>query len=64
MNVWRSHWFVCDTHKTKWCAGANIFSSWMEGSQQDWECNAKSLGNYEEVDPLPIVPDDEEMHNY
>jgi hypothetical protein len=35
LNVGRSHWFVCDEHRTKWCAGANLFSSWREETEAE-----------------------------
>jgi len=31
-NVGRSHWFFCKAHKTSWCIGANLFSSWRDAA--------------------------------
>ena len=30
LNVGKDHVFICDEHKTAWCAGANLFSSWQD----------------------------------
>ena len=64
MNIGRNHWNVCDAHKTKWPIGSNLFSCWLEESTEDWERNAKVLDGYEEVEPLPMEPDDEGMYSY
>ena len=52
LNVGRCHWFVCDEHKTTWCVGSNLFSSWREQSEEVWEENARRLSEYIEVEPL------------
>ena len=52
MNVGREHWFVCDTHKTKWFAGDNLFSSWRHESDEDFARNALLLEEYERVEPF------------
>lgn len=52
VNVGRSHWFLCDVHKTRWIGGANIFSSWRDESEEDWERNVDKLSGYRRVDPL------------
>jgi hypothetical protein len=57
MNIGRDHWFVCHTHKTKWCIGSNLFSSWREQTEEDWRKNEYRLSTYMVVKPLP--PDDE-----
>lgn len=51
MNLGREHWFVCMEHKTKWCAGSNLFSSWRYESEEIWEENARILEDYQEVEP-------------
>ena len=52
MNVGRSQWFVCDTHRTRWCVGMNLFSSWRDESEDEWRRNAVRLEGYREVEPL------------
>ena len=53
INVVRSHWFVCNEHRTKWNAGANLFSSWREEDEQTWAANAEKLNGYTMVVALP-----------
>ena len=56
LNVGGNHWFVCDAHKTKWCVGYGLFSSWQEESESAWAANAAKLETMREVDPLPSPP--------
>jgi hypothetical protein len=58
LNVGRSHWFVCDIHRTRWCAGSNLFSSWLDEDDEVWAANVKLLESCREVEPLPEEPDD------
>jgi hypothetical protein len=51
LNVGRDHWFKCDEHKVRWHVGSNLFSSWHDESEEDWEENARILSEYEEVGP-------------
>lgn len=51
LNVEGDHWFVCDVHRTKWFAGTNLFSSWRDEGEAQWEWNAKHLETYREVEP-------------
>lgn len=57
MNVGRSHWFVCDTHQVKWCAGENLFSDWRSEDESIWEANMQKLVAYRDVAPLRYVED-------
>ena len=57
LNVGRNHWFVCDRHRTKWCAGWNLFSSWRHEPASTHQENAQLLATYEEVRPLHRPPD-------
>jgi hypothetical protein len=50
LNVEREHWFVCEEHRVKWFAGANLFSSWRHEPEQDWEHNYALLAGYREVE--------------
>jgi hypothetical protein len=51
VNVGRSHWFVCNEHKVKWCFGANVFSSWREQSEEEQRriYDARGIGSYRDV---------------
>ena len=59
-NIGRAHWMCCDTHKTKWCIGENLFSSWREEDEETWRATEYLLSNYMEVVPLEREPTDEE----
>jgi hypothetical protein len=60
INVGRSHWFVCDEHRTKWCAGYNIFSSWRQETEEEQRkiYYDRGVDKYEEVTPLPDLDDE------
>jgi small GTP-binding protein len=45
-NIGKGHWFYCDKCKTKWLAGINLFSSWMEENNKVWEENSKKYKDY------------------
>lgn len=51
VNAGRSHWFFCDEHKTMWCAGFNLFSSWHEQTEAEQRA-AWHLDSYREVKPI------------
>jgi hypothetical protein len=54
INVGRSHWFLCDEHKVKWCAGANLFSGWREETEEEQRraYYAHGIDKYIEVKPF------------
>ena len=52
LNVGRAHWFVCHTHKTKWCRGDNLMSSWRYESEREWASNHARLKSYSDVEPI------------
>jgi hypothetical protein len=52
LNVHKTHFFVCDTHKVFWCVGFNLFSSWQEEDEQIWKENSKKLDSYKYVEEL------------
>jgi hypothetical protein len=48
-----SHWMFCREHKTRWCIGSNLFSSWRhetEAEQRAWY-DKENFGSYETVEP-------------
>jgi hypothetical protein len=53
LNVGRDHWSVCFEHKNKWHVGSNLFSSWREETETDWERNERLLLDCVTVEPLP-----------
>lgn len=59
-NSGRDHWFRCDEHKTRWLVGANLFSSWREETEADWQKNRQTYGGYREVAPVMPAPTEEE----
>ena len=52
LNVERVHWFVCHGHRSKWRIGENLFSSWKDETEIQWDKNAYLLSGYEEVEPV------------
>jgi hypothetical protein len=56
-NVGRSHWFFCKTHKTKWCIGWNLFSSWRDQTEDEQRraYDEIGLGEFTTVEPLPCT---------
>lgn len=59
-NIEREHWFKCDTHKTCWSIGANLFSSWREETDADWSRNRVKHESYRTVEPVHPEPTEEE----
>lgn len=54
INIGRSHWFSCEKHKTKWCIGSNLFSSWKDETEEEQRAIFDKLGfgNFKEVEPI------------
>lgn len=46
LNIGRGHWFVCDEHRVRWLAGANLFSDWRNESEETWRKNWDRIGDY------------------
>ncbi len=57
-NVGRSHWIFCKEHRTKWCVGSNLFSSWHEETEAEQRQAYEDigLGGFREVEPMPWRP--------
>ena len=49
-NIGPNHWFYCDAHRTRWCAGSNLFSGWRTEDETLWTENARRIESYREVD--------------
>ncbi len=52
LNIGREHWFRCDTHRTKWRAGTNLFSGWREEDENIWLRNRYRLSEFMQVQPV------------
>jgi hypothetical protein len=52
LNVERSHYAICKTHKAYWCIGGNLFDSWRHDTQAKWNANAALLETFTEVEPI------------
>jgi hypothetical protein len=52
LNLRRDHWMVCHACKTRWVIGANLFSSWRDETEADWERNYLLLSGYRQVKPI------------
>ena len=52
LNVERTHWGVCHTHKTCWSIGSNLFSSWRYETEQQWIENHNKLLDYRGVESI------------
>ena len=60
LNVGRNHWAVCDEHRTTWPIGANLFSSWHDETETDWQRNEAKLKTYRVVNPIFPEPTETE----
>ncbi len=49
LNIGRDHWFYCETHKTKWWIGSNLFSGWKSQTEEEHNRNASILSGYLDV---------------
>lgn len=54
VNLNRVHVFVCNTHKTAWIRGENLFASWRRETPAIWKRNRRMLarGHYRLVEPI------------
>ena len=50
LNLGRDHWGICHTHKTKWCLGRHLFSSWRNETEEDWARNRARLASYTTIE--------------
>lgn len=52
LNLGAQHWFICRTHKTKWCIGENLFDSWMTQTLSQHHVAEMLLRTFHEVTPV------------
>jgi hypothetical protein len=52
-NAGRSHRFYCREHKTSWCVGSNLFSSWRDQTEAEQRAIWDEIGldDFEDVEP-------------
>jgi hypothetical protein len=58
INVGCEQWFYCVEHQTKWCAGDNLLSSWLDETPEEQARQYAELkfGNFRNVKPRTLVP--------
>lgn len=61
MNIGADHYGSCETHKTKWYFGSNLFSCWRHETDEDWRRNEDILEDYLDVKPIHPEPTLEEV---
>lgn len=52
LNIGATHWLVCHAHKVRWCVGMNLFSSWREETEAEWQANRERIKSYRDVGTL------------
>ena len=52
VNIGRVQVFFCNQHRTKWWAGANLFSGRCDENPEIWEENKRQLAAFRDVEPL------------
>jgi hypothetical protein len=52
VNVGPNHVFVCREHRTAWCIGSNLFSSWHDQTPEQKAENLRMLNDFKEVEPI------------
>jgi hypothetical protein len=50
LNLGRTHVFYCEDHKIGWVVGSNLFSSWREETEEDWQRNLAKLDDFQKID--------------
>jgi hypothetical protein len=52
LNVGPVHWFICHKHRTKWFVGENLFSTWRDETEDEWQANHDRIREYRLVDAV------------
>ena len=55
LNVYKTHWIICERHGLRWCAGYNLLSSWQYQTEQEWILNDRRLTRFRETEPYYIT---------
>jgi hypothetical protein len=56
LNNCREHWFFCKEPAFKWCAGANLFSSWMYETREEQSREQEKVVFHLFVEVEPFYP--------
>lgn len=53
-NTGKVHWGYCARHKAMWLIGVNLFSSWMDETEQEQRAAFDAIGmaEFEHVEPV------------
>jgi hypothetical protein len=56
-NAGKSHRFFCKDHRTSWCVGSNLFSSWRDQTEDEQRRIWAEIGldEFTDVEPLPCT---------
>jgi hypothetical protein len=56
VNIGDGHWFYCTEHRTIWCAGFNLLSSWRDQTEQEQRAIHEALGldGYQIIEPVNV----------
>jgi hypothetical protein len=52
VDIGSDHYNVCEEHRVYWYVGSNLFSSWREGTEEEWEENQRTLADWTNVSPI------------
>jgi hypothetical protein len=58
LNIGSDQMAYCHQCQTKYKAGVNMFSTWLDEQEAKWRRNQKRLANYRTVKPLAEAPDE------
>lgn len=61
-SIGADHWYFCDTHRTKWCIGSNLFSGWKSQTEEEFRQNAAHLVGYRAVKPSLLTSPEQVAH--
>jgi hypothetical protein len=64
LNIGSDQMAYCHQCQTKYKAGVNMFSTWLDEQEADWRRNQKRLANYRTVKPLEEPPDEPDPAYY
>jgi hypothetical protein len=53
INIGKAHWYFCKEHKTRWCVGANLFSTWRTQTEEEQRAiyDGLDFGTFTDVKP-------------
>ena len=60
LNIGRIHWFICKKHRSRWCVGSNLFSSWRDEAESEQVRHCREIGFDSFSDVEAFYPEIEE----